>query len=66
MAKTDFESVDEYIAAQPGPAQAVLRRVSSSGGRFSSWPPKPYAAATAGRSSASSIAVSAAMCCASA
>lgn len=27
MAKTDFKSVDEYIAAQPAAAQVVLRRV---------------------------------------
>jgi uncharacterized protein YdhG (YjbR/CyaY superfamily) len=27
MAKTDFRSVDEYIAAQPAAAQAVLERV---------------------------------------
>jgi uncharacterized protein YdhG (YjbR/CyaY superfamily) len=27
MAKTDYKSVDEYIAAQPEPVQAVLRRV---------------------------------------
>lgn len=27
MAKTDFQSVDEYLAAQPEAAQAILRRV---------------------------------------
>jgi uncharacterized protein YdhG (YjbR/CyaY superfamily) len=27
MARTDFESVNEYIAAQPRPVQAILRRV---------------------------------------
>jgi uncharacterized protein YdhG (YjbR/CyaY superfamily) len=27
MAKTDFRSVDEYIAAQPGDVQAILERV---------------------------------------
>jgi len=27
MAKTDFKSVDEYIAAQPEPVRVVLRRV---------------------------------------
>ena len=29
MAKTDFTSVDAYIAAQPGPAQAALEQVRS-------------------------------------
>jgi hypothetical protein len=29
MAKTDFRSVDEYIAAQPKNVQVVLRRVRS-------------------------------------
>ena len=29
MAKTDFKSVDEYIAAQPAPVQVVLERVRS-------------------------------------
>jgi uncharacterized protein YdhG (YjbR/CyaY superfamily) len=29
MAKTDFKSVDEYIATQPEAAQAVLQRVRS-------------------------------------
>jgi uncharacterized protein YdhG (YjbR/CyaY superfamily) len=29
MAKTDFESVDEYIAASPDAAQATLQRVRS-------------------------------------
>ena len=29
MAKTDFKSVDEYIASQPEAVQAVLRRVRS-------------------------------------
>src|SRR5690349_12299028 len=29
MAKTDFKSVDEYIAAQPDAAQVVLERVRS-------------------------------------
>jgi uncharacterized protein YdhG (YjbR/CyaY superfamily) len=29
MAKTDFKSVDQYIAAQPEDAQAVLERVRS-------------------------------------
>src|SRR4029453_7229736 len=29
MAKTDFKSVDQYIAAQPKAAQAVLKRVRS-------------------------------------
>jgi uncharacterized protein YdhG (YjbR/CyaY superfamily) len=29
MAKTDFNSVDEYIASQPEAAQAVLQRVRS-------------------------------------
>ena len=29
MAKTHFKSVDEYIAAQPAPAQKVLRLVRS-------------------------------------
>ena len=29
MAKTDFKSVDEYIAAQPTPVQGVLERVRS-------------------------------------
>jgi uncharacterized protein YdhG (YjbR/CyaY superfamily) len=27
MAKTEFKSVDEYIAAQPGPVQEILSRV---------------------------------------
>ncbi|HET9765665.1 MAG TPA: DUF1801 domain-containing protein [Thermoanaerobaculia bacterium] len=27
MAKTDFQSVDEYLAAQPEAAQAILRRI---------------------------------------
>jgi uncharacterized protein YdhG (YjbR/CyaY superfamily) len=27
MAKTDFESVDDYIAAQPDAVQAILKRV---------------------------------------
>jgi uncharacterized protein YdhG (YjbR/CyaY superfamily) len=27
MARTDFKSVDEYIATQPADAQAILRRV---------------------------------------
>jgi uncharacterized protein YdhG (YjbR/CyaY superfamily) len=27
MAKTDYKSVDQYFAAQPGPARAVLQRV---------------------------------------
>ncbi len=27
MAKTDYKSVSEYIASQPGPARAVLKRV---------------------------------------
>src|SRR3979411_982630 len=27
MAKTDFRSVDEYIAAQPGDVEAILERV---------------------------------------
>lgn len=29
MAKTDFKSVDEYIASQPGAVQGVLKRVRS-------------------------------------
>ncbi len=29
MAKTDFKSVDEYIASQPDPVQGVLERVRS-------------------------------------
>src|SRR5580765_5887444 len=29
MAKTDFKSVDEYIASQPGAVQRVLKRVRS-------------------------------------
>ena len=29
MAKTDFKSVDEYIASLPGPVQGVLERVRS-------------------------------------
>jgi uncharacterized protein YdhG (YjbR/CyaY superfamily) len=29
MAKTDFKSVDEYIASQPEPVQGVLERVRS-------------------------------------
>jgi uncharacterized protein YdhG (YjbR/CyaY superfamily) len=29
MAKTDFKSVDEYIASQPEAAQSVLKRVRS-------------------------------------
>lgn len=29
MAKTDFKSVEEYIASQPGAVQGVLRRVRS-------------------------------------
>jgi uncharacterized protein YdhG (YjbR/CyaY superfamily) len=29
MAKTDFKSVDEYIASQPEAAQGILRRVRS-------------------------------------
>jgi uncharacterized protein YdhG (YjbR/CyaY superfamily) len=29
MAKTDFKSIDEYLAAQPKAAQDVLRRVRS-------------------------------------
>jgi uncharacterized protein YdhG (YjbR/CyaY superfamily) len=29
MAKTDFKSVDEYIASQPHPVQGVLERVRS-------------------------------------
>ena len=29
MAKTDFQSVDEYIAAHPPDARAILRRVRS-------------------------------------
>ena len=29
MAKTDFKSVDEYIATQPKDVQAILRRVRS-------------------------------------
>jgi uncharacterized protein YdhG (YjbR/CyaY superfamily) len=29
MAKTDFKSVDEYIAVQPKPTQAILKRVRS-------------------------------------
>ena len=29
MAKTDFKSVDEYIASQPGAVQSVLERVRS-------------------------------------
>ena len=29
MAKTDFRSVDEYIASQPGAAQSILGRVRS-------------------------------------
>src|SRR5688572_3540132 len=27
MAKTDFKSVDQYIAAQPGPVQPALRKM---------------------------------------
>lgn len=29
MAKTDYKSVEEYIASQPKPAQAALKRVRS-------------------------------------
>ena len=29
MAKTDFKSVDEYIASQPGTVQGILERVRS-------------------------------------
>src|SRR6516164_2534330 len=29
MAKTDFESIDEYVAAQPKAVQTVLQRVRS-------------------------------------
>jgi uncharacterized protein YdhG (YjbR/CyaY superfamily) len=29
MAKTDFKSVDEYIASQPDPVQGILERVRS-------------------------------------
>jgi hypothetical protein len=29
MAKTDFQSVDEYLAAQPEAARDVLRRVGA-------------------------------------
>ena len=36
MAKTDFKSVDEYIATHPEDVQAILQRVRSTTRRFES------------------------------